>query len=104
MSNPLDGYCNMREVDEESKHVFMKATISICQHYVSEYDHFSTCKLKGYKKKIVKGTNYLLKVEFQKEEAQKTLWCKVFQSLPCYGGNIEYKGLNEDETRASQID
>nr|QUS51714.1 stefin 1_1 [Myxidium lieberkuehni] len=104
MSKTLGEYCDMREVDEECKHVFIKANSSICEHYASMYGHFSSCKLIGYKKQIVYGTNYLLNVEFQTENDPKTVWCNVFQALPCHGGEIKHRGLNEDETIASKID
>nr|QUS51716.1 stefin 2_4 [Myxidium lieberkuehni] len=103
MSPMCGGFCDLKEADEYAKKVFEKTHSSICKNVKEKYGDFKSCELKGCKKQLVCGTNYLLKVDVITEKSTKTVWCKVFEGLPCHGGNIEYKGLHEDEHQATRI-
>nr|QUS51719.1 stefin 1 [Myxozoa sp. AK-2018] len=98
------GHSKFYESDDEGKDIFHQVHSDIAESYRSNYGDFRSIKFLGYTKQIVSGIIYILTVEVQNEGAPKCIYCRVYQKLPCHGGDINLIRISKSEEEARTIE
>ncbi|CAF0906884.1 unnamed protein product [Brachionus calyciflorus] len=92
----LGGTSEVKSPDESVQAVVDKVSHHIKQHTGKDHPHF---KVVSYKTQVVAGTNYFVKVDAGDEH----LHLRIYEKLPCYGGDIELHGVQASKSKEDPI-
>ncbi|XP_044031691.1 cystatin-A1-like isoform X2 [Siniperca chuatsi] len=97
MADIPGGFTETRNATEEIQKICDQVTCQVEDKTKKKYVEFRAVK---YRSQVVAGVNYLVKVNVG---GCSYLHLKVFQNLPCYGGEIVLRGVQEDHHEEDPI-
>ncbi|XP_036935169.1 leukocyte cysteine proteinase inhibitor 1-like [Acanthopagrus latus] len=98
MDTVCGGWTETRDADKETQWICDQVRSLVQGKTNKIYQEYRAIK---YRTQVVAGTNYLFKVFVG---GPNYIHVQVFQALPCDGGHLELKGVQEDKTQDDPLE
>ncbi|XP_030254233.1 cystatin-A1-like [Sparus aurata] len=97
MEGKPGGWSETRDADKETQWICDQVRSLVQGKTNKIYQEYRAIK---YRTQVVAGTNYLIKVCVG---GPSYIHLLVFQALPCYGGYLELRGVQENKTQDNPL-